>query len=284
MSNTASHQADRTPAGNRQEGDIEGGLSLGGDRVQLRIEEGVAEVRLVRAEKHNGLDLAMLEALNEALDVVVADPEARVVVLFGEGKSFCSGLDLKSVFSDFDAATAQITQRREGEAENWAQRAIHGWRSSPLPVIAALQGACFGAGFQLALAADVRIAAPNTQISALEIQYGLIPDLGLSQTLHGLVRDDVARELVYSGRVVEAEEAERLGLITSISENPRGAARMLANEIAAKSPDAIRAAKWLLGEGPKLPVAGGLALEEELQGQLLVSLGRLAALSEPAGS
>jgi enoyl-CoA hydratase/carnithine racemase len=284
MSNAANHQVDCNSAGTRQEGEIEGGLASGGDRVQLRIDEGVAEVRLARAEKHNGADLAMLEALNEALDVVTGDPEARVVILSGEGQSFCAGLDLKSVFSDFDAAAAQIVQRREREAENWAQRAIHGWRSSPLPVIAALHGACLGAGFQLALAADVRIAAPDTRMSALEIQYGLIPDLGLSQTLPGLVRDDVARELVYSGRIVEAEEAERLGLITYVSEDPRRAARMLAGEIAAKSPEAIRAAKWLLGEGPKLPVAGGLALEEELQGQLLVSLGRLAASSEPAGS
>lgn len=247
----------------------------------MAVADGVADVRLTRADKHNGLDFPMFEALNEAIDEVAVDSDAHVVVLSGEGPSFCAGLDFKS----FAAEPRDLLgmERVEGAPENFAQRAAHGWRSLEVPVIAALQGNALGGGLQLALAADVRIAAPDVRMSVMEIRYGLIPDMGLSQTLPRLVRDDVARELTYTGRLVEAEEALALGLVTRISEDPLADAKELAAVIAEKSPSAIRTAKRLLDEAPTTKRAEGLALEEELQRALLGSPEQLEAVAKAIG-
>jgi enoyl-CoA hydratase/carnithine racemase len=253
------------------------------ERVTIEVADGVADVRLTRAAKHNGLDWDMFVALNEAIDELRADSDARVVVLSGEGPSFCAGLDFKSFMSDPDKDLLGF-ERREGEPENFAQRASHGWRSLPVPVIAALHGNALGGGLQLALAADVRIAAADTRLSVMEIRYGLIPDMGLSRLLPGLVRDDVARELTYTGRVVDADEALELGLVTRIADDPRGEAMELAAEIADKSPSAIRSSKRLLGEAPHLDAAAGLALEEELQRALMGSQEQLEAVAKAMGA
>ena len=136
-------------------------------------------------------------------------------------------------------------------------------------MIAALTGACFGGGLQIALAADLRIAAADARLSVMESRYGLVPDMSLSQTIGRLVRDDVARELTYTARIVEAPEALELGLVTRIEAEPLAAARALAGEIAARSPDAVRRAKRIANETPKLSSADGLALEAALQRELL---------------
>ena len=158
---------------------------------------------------------------------------------------------------------------RPDSPANFAQRAAVGWRLLPVPVVAALQGACYGGGAQLALAADIRIAAPDTKLSIMEAKYGIIPDMGLSQVLPGLVRDDVARELVYTARIVEAEEAAELGLVTRISDSALEDARALAEQIAAQRPEAMRSAKRLIGDWHRMPREDGLALEEELQRALI---------------
>jgi len=232
------------------------------DRLAVEQADGVAEVRLSRGEKHNGLDLEMVEALHRALDQLSADDELRAVVIHGEGPSFCAGLDIKS-FAGEDPET--MLGRDGSNPANFAQRATYGWRQLPVPVIAALHGACFGGGAQLALAADIRFAAPDTRISIMEMRYGLIPDMGLSQLLPGLVRDDVARELIYTAREVPAAEAAELGLVTRVSDTALDDARALAAELASKPPWAIRAAKRWLAEMPRLSERDGLALEEELQ-------------------
>jgi enoyl-CoA hydratase/carnithine racemase len=253
------------------------------ERVTVEVSDGVAAVRLTRAEKHNGLDWDMFVALNEAIDEVRGDEDARVVVLSGDGPSFCAGLDFKSFMSEPDRDLLGF-DRREGEPENFAQRAAHGWRSLPVPVIAAVHGNALGGGLQLALAADIRIAAPDTRLSVMEIRYGLIPDMGLSRTLPPLVRDDVARELTYTGRLVEAEEALEMGLVTRLADDPRAEALELAAEIADKSPTAIRSAKRLIGEAPHLDTAAGLALEEELQRALMGSPEQLEAVAKALGA
>jgi enoyl-CoA hydratase/carnithine racemase len=145
-------------------------------------------------------------------------------------------------------------------------------------VIAAVRGACLGGGLQIALGADLRIAAPDARFSVMEIRYGLVPDMSLWQTLLRLVRDDIARELAYSGRIVEAAEALELGLVTRIEPEPLAAARELAAAIGARSPDAIRRAKRLANEVPKLSAADGLALEAKLQGELIGTPNQLAAV------
>jgi len=236
------------------------------ERVRIETDAGVAVVRMARADKHNGLDWRMFTALNEAIDSLGGVDDLRAVVLTGEGPSFCAGLDIAS-FVDGDGELG--LERAAGEIANRAQRVAYGWRQLAVPVIAALRGACFGGGLQIALAADLRIAEPDTRLSVMEIEYGLIPDMSISQTLLRLVRDDVARELVYSGRIVEATEAHELGLITRIEKDAPAAARELAAAIAARSPAAIRSAKRLLNESAELGAAEALALETELQRGLL---------------
>ena len=246
------------------------------DRVTVEVADGIADVRLTRADKHNGLDGAMFEALNEAIDEVGADDEARVVVLSGDGPSFCAGLDFKSftVGDGFDPDRGFSVG--DGEIANHAQRVAYGWRQLEVPVIAALRGAVLGGGLQIALAADIRFAAPDTQMSVMEVRYGLIPDMSISQTLPRLVRDDIARELTYTGRIVEAAEAAELGLVTRLAEDPVVEARSLATQIAAARPEAIRSAKRLLSEAPGLSAAEGLALEAQLQ-RALIGASELAA-------
>ena len=240
------------------------------ERVRIEIADGVADVRMVRAAKHNGLDGAMFESLSDAIDELSDDGELRAVVLSGEGPSFCAGLDIKSFA---DAGGPNLLDRPEGEVANLAQKVAYGWREKvPVPVIAALHGAVFGGGLQIALGADVRIAAPDARLSVMEIVHGLIPDMSLTQTLPRLVADDVARELVYTGRQVDAEEAQRLGLVTGVDDSPLEAAHDLASTIAERRPEAIRNAKRLLNEAPALDAGGALALESELQMELIAAL------------
>jgi enoyl-CoA hydratase/carnithine racemase len=245
-------------------------------RATVEVAEHVAEVVLRRPEKHNSLDRAMFDALAAAIDEVAATPAARAVVLRGDGPSFCSGLDFPS-FIAAGSGPEELLARRPGDPANLAQRVSHGWRRLAVPVIAAVHGACFGGGLQIALGADLRIGAPGARLSAMEIDYGLIPDMGLSQTLPRLVRDDRARELIYTGRIVAAPEAVELGLLTRLDEDAVAAARALAGEIAARSPDAVRAAKRLANEAFWAGPERGLALEEELQRTLLGSPNQMAA-------
>ena len=168
--------------------------------------------------------------------------------------------------------------KREGEIANDFQRVAYGWQSLPVPVIAALQGNVLGGGAQIALAADVRFAAPDLKFSILEIKWGLIPDMGLTQSLPRLVGADRAKELTWTGRKLGAEEAKELGLVTDVADDPLAAARALAAEIAGKSPDAIRRGKRLLDASWNAPAAEALALEEKLQRELLGSPNQVKAV------
>jgi enoyl-CoA hydratase/carnithine racemase len=248
------------------------------ERVRIEVADHVAEVRMVRGDKHNGLDSRMFAALNEAIDELRGQARVRAVVLFGDGPSFCAGLDFASFLAGDGDLAGDALGRPAGELANRAQRVAFGWRELPVPVIAGLRGACFGGGLQIALGADLRIAAPDARLSVMEIRYGLVPDMSLWQTLPRLVRDDVARELAYSGRTVEADEALALGLVTRVEADPLAAARALASEIAGRSPDAIRRIKRLANAAPKLPPADGLRLEEELQRELLGTPNQAAAV------
>lgn len=240
------------------------------ERVSVEVAAHVAEVRLTRADKHNALDFAMFEAIGEAIDGLSADPSVRAVVVHGEGKSFCSGLDFPSFLSEGRPIDAMLG-RREGEDANLAQRVAYGWQTLPAPVICAVHGNCIGGGAQIALGADVRIVAPAARISIREAHWGLIPDMGITRSLPRLVRFDVAKELVLTARILDGAEAVRIGLGTRLADDPLSEARALAAEIASRSPDATRRGKALLERGWDLPAAESLALEEELQRELLGS-------------
>ena len=202
---------------------------------------------MVRTDKHNALDWPMFLALDAATDELAERDDVRCVVLSGDGPSFCSGLDFPS-FMAGDIGVDEMIADVPGEVANIAQRVAYDWQRLPMPVIAAIQGNCLGGGAQIALGADIRISATELKLCVMEIKYGLIPDMGITQVLPALVSLDVAKEIVFTGRTIGAEEALDLGLVTRISEDPAGDARTLAAEIASKSPHAIRSGKRLLNE------------------------------------
>jgi enoyl-CoA hydratase/carnithine racemase len=235
------------------------------DRLQVTITDGVADVRLNRPEKMNALDPEMFSALADTADDLARDPALRCVVLSGEGRSFCAGLDFASFQGMSDRSgrdRAPVTMEPdEGRITHLGQQAVYGWTSLPVPVIAAVHGHALGGGIQLALGADIRIVAPDATLSVLEIRWGLIPDMTGTQSLINLVGLDVAKELTFTGRMVSGTEAAALGMCTRVADDPRAEALALAADIAAKSPDAVRAAKRLFNAAPKVSVAEGFAGE-----------------------
>jgi enoyl-CoA hydratase/carnithine racemase len=252
------------------------------DRVKVTISEGVADVRLVRADKMNALDAAMFEALVATAERLAGERGLRAVVLSGEGRAFCAGLDMgrfaamKEDGGVVGGEKRDLTLRTHGLA-NFPQSAVWGWRQLPVPVIAAIQGVAFGGGFQLALGADMRFLSPGARMSIMEIKWGLVPDMAGTPILAGLVRDDILRELTYTGRIFSAQEALSYGLATRICDDPLAAALEVAREIAGKSPQAIRAAKRLLNN---LSVDPGPALlaESVEQMKLMGSANQLEAV------
>jgi enoyl-CoA hydratase/carnithine racemase len=248
------------------------------ERVRIEVADHVAFVTLTRADKHNALDLKMFEAIIGAAGSVAEEPGVRAVVLHGEGPSFCSGLDIASLMSSGEGVNGVANPLRE-EAPNWFQRAAYDWIRVPVPVIAAIHGVCFGGGLQIALGADIRIATPDARMSVMEIRWGLIPDMSITRTLPRLVGIDVAKELTYTGREFSGADADSLGLVTRLADDPLAAARELAAEIASKSPDAIRGAKRLYDESWTASAQETLTLEATTQLELIGSPNQLAAVT-----
>jgi enoyl-CoA hydratase/carnithine racemase len=249
------------------------------DRVIVSVDGGVADVRLNRPEKLNALDTAMFQGLVETGRALAGNRSVRAVVLSGEGRVFSAGLD----FTGFQAMagersagsrparedTAARLFERGSSPANSAQLAAFVWQEVPVPVIAAVHGVAFGGGLQVALGADVRLVAPDARLSVMEVKWGLIPDMSGTQLLRNLARLDVVKELAFTGRVVSGAEAVALGLATRVADDPRAAALALAREIAARSPEAVRAAKRLLNASVQVSLAEGLKLEEETQRSLI---------------
>ena len=230
------------------------------DRVRIEITDGVADVRLVRADKMNALDNAMFDALIQAGERLKGEAGVRAVVLSGEGRAFCAGLDTSNFAAmasgerqggQSSSGGALVTRNRTPGGSNRAQHAVMVWREVPVPVIAAVHGVAFGGGFQLALAPDLRFVTPDVKLSVLEIKWGLVPDMAGIVLMRGLVRDDVARELTYSGRIFLGEEAVRIGMATKVMADPRAEALAFAKDVAGRNPHAIRAAKRLLNLAPE---------------------------------
>lgn len=253
------------------------------ERVKIRIEAQVADVVLNRADKMNAVDMKMFEALGNAAERIAADKTIRAVVLRGAGENFCAGIDL-NVFSDaeLDFGTALKTPVKPSAA-NLFQRAAYAWRELPIPVICAINGVAYGAGLQIALGADIRYASPTARLSIMESRWGIIPDMGISTTLRHLVRPDRVKELSWSARILDSAEAQKLGLITAVVDDPVGASRELAMDCAAKSPDAIRGIKALVNEAWQVSEADALALEARLQAGIIGARNQLEAVRAKLG-
>lgn len=221
------------------------------DRVRITIDDGGAEVRLARPDKRNALEMAMFAAIADAGERVRVMPGVRAVVLCGDGPSFCAGLDFAAIAS---LAGGRIPPGgaldgpgalQPGGLTNLGQQLGWVWEQVPVPVVCAVHGHALGGGLQIALGADIRVCHPDAQLSVREVFWGLVPDMSGTHTLSKLVRPDIARELTYTARLVSGAEALALGLVTRLSDSPIDDAHALARQIAANSPDAVRAAKAL---------------------------------------
>ena len=213
-------------------------------RVITTIENHIAHVRMARPEKMNAIDMAMFAGLVAAGEEIAQNSDVRAIVLSGDGRGFCAGIDV-SVLGGIGGTVQDITERTHADC-NIFQRAVMIWRDLKVPVIAAVHGVAYGGGFQIALGADIRIIHPAAKLSVMEINWGICPDMGGTYLMGKLAREDVVRELTYTGRIFLGEEANILGFATHLSEDPLVAAMALANEIASKSPPAIAACKALI--------------------------------------
>ena len=246
------------------------------ERVTISIDGGVADVRLNRPDKLNALDMAMFDGLVAAAERLAGEPGVRAVVLSGEGRGFCAGLDFASFLAmaspeDASSPTARLGAT-DGRITHWAQQSAWGWHELAVPVVAALHGPVLGGGLQIALAADVRIAHPDASLAVAEIRWGLVPDMTGTVTLSRLCGIDAAKELALTGRAIDGAEALRLGLVTRLADDPRAAALGLAGEIAGRSPDAVRGIKRLFNRAAGLDadqVAAQLAFERDEIGRVI---------------
>jgi enoyl-CoA hydratase/carnithine racemase len=243
------------------------------DLVTIDIVDGVADVRLNRTEKYNALSPEMFSAIIAAGESLASNDDLRAVVLSGNGRGFCAGLDMSSFQGMSERgeenSSASSLLAESDYPENHAQRPAFVWKRLPVPVIAAIHGVAYGGGCQIALGADIRIAAPDAKMSVMEIKWGLIPDMSITQTLRDLIPIDVTKELTFTGRVFSGSEAKDLGLVTQVAEDPHGRAMEMAREIAGKSPDAIRLGKHLFEQSWHADQETGLKMEASLQGRLI---------------
>ena len=236
------------------------------DRVTIAVTDGIADVRLNRADKMNAIDPAMFEGIAAAIERLAGMAEVRVVVLSGEGRAFSAGLDMASMAGG--GSGLSLDDRAYGDA-NLVQQVAWGWRTLPMPVIAAVHGVAFGGGFQIMSGADIRIAHPQARFAIRETYWGLVPDMAGIALWRTLARDDVLRELTYTAREFDGAEALRHGFVTRLDEDPRAAAMTMACEIAAKNPQAIRASKALYGIAADADAAAILRAESDAQGKVM---------------
>ena len=247
------------------------------DRIAITIEDHVAEVMLDRPDKLNALDLDTFHALDEAARSLADEASVRAVVLHGAGENFCAGLDLGVMQGEADIGAAML-QPVAGSPANLFQRAAYAWRELPMPVICALQGVTYGGGFQIAMGADLRYAAPATQFSVMESKWGLIPDMAISATLRNILPPDRVKELAWTARVFDVTEALHLGIVTAVVDDPLAAARQMAGDLRNRSPDAIRGIKRLVNSAWQCSEQEALVLEAQLQLGLLGTANQVEAV------
>jgi enoyl-CoA hydratase/carnithine racemase len=263
------------------------------DRVTTTLlDGGIADVRLNRPDKMNALDGAMFQGIVDAGEALKGNRAVRVVVLSGEGRGFCAGLD----FSSFQAMAGGGGGDGERPAEEPAAADVRGgimstgerithlgqqaawvWQELEVPVIAAIHGPALGGGIQIALGADLRIVAPDAKLSVLESRWGLIPDMTGTAMLPRLVGLEMAKDLTFTGRMVSGEEAVRIGLASRLADDPRAAALELAADLAGKSPEALRHGKRLLNLSGTRPIAEQFLDERETMASLIGSPNQVEA-------
>lgn len=212
--------------------------------LDIEYREDVAIVWLNRPQKKNAMSFQMMKELVQAAKILSKNRKIRAVILCGKEHTFCAGIDLADLGDKANRKYAfwQLIKPKQ----SIFQKAALIWQTLPVPVIAAIEGYCLGAGVQLMLGADIRIATPDCQIAILEGRWGIVPDMGLSVSARNIVADDVLRELVYTARTIDGLQAKQCGLLSHVNDSPLQAALNLAAEIATRSPDAVLAGKRVI--------------------------------------
>lgn len=259
-----------------------GPTSTRSDIVTVEREGEIAHVRLDRPDKLNSLTLDTLAALKLTAEGLAADRTVRGILLSGEGRSFCAGLDFATVGADPDGIARAFAADPETGA-NLFQEACWAWRRVPVPVVAAVHGHCLGGGLQLALAADFRFTTPDAEWSALEIKWGLIPDMSGIQSLSQQVGLDVAKRLAMTGELISGTQAHALGLATEVTDDPQAAGMALLRQIATRSPDAVAAVKRVFQDTWWSPDAVVFERERVEQEPLLTAANTAIAHRRAAG-
>jgi enoyl-CoA hydratase len=248
---------------------------MGSERIAVSRQSGVAHVEMVREDKFNAMDKAMFEAIGEAFRSLGADPSVRAVLLSGRGQHFTAGLDLQYAASQFPP-TNDPGRAAEGRLRHirWLQDCFTAAEEARPPVIAAIHGGCIGAGVDLATACDIRLAASGAFFQVAEVDVAITADLGTLQRLGHLIPDGLVRELAYTGRRMDSEEAARAGLVNRVlpdRDSLIAAGLELAAAIAAKSPLAVAGAKMSLN------YSRGRTVEEGLRHVALWNAGALVS-------
>ena len=253
------------------------------DRIELEIDQHIAIVRFNRPEKMNALDMPTFAALHEVQEQIAGNSDIRAVVLTAAGEHFCAGLDVQGVMADPSAVEKLLSKNETQDDEtkawpgNYVQQVVVGWQQLEVPVIAALNGYVFGGGFQIALGADFRITHPQSQLSVMEIRWGIIPDMGISVVGASVAAKDQLKLLAMTGKRISGEEAQQMGLSTQLATHPESVAIELARTIATNNPDAVKAVKNLFNT-EHASAADSLAQEEALQRTLLFSPNQIEAV------
>lgn len=235
--------------------------------ILMQRNEDVASITLNRADKKNALSFEMMDELIDAAKILKKQRDLRAVILQGAGQDFCSGLDLADLNNPKNMAFAAYQLMKPTPSK--FQQVCLLWRSLPVPVMAVIDGVCVGGGLQLALGADIRIATLQARFSVLEAKWGLVADMGISQTAAGVRRDQLM-ELAMTARMMDAEAALASGLITHMTDDPHAKATALIEEIKTRSPDAVLAAKRVMYASRRVDY---LALYQEKLWQMRLMLG-----------
>ncbi|MFD2180400.1 crotonase/enoyl-CoA hydratase family protein [Veronia pacifica] len=210
--------------------------------LQLNIENSVADVRLNRPEKFNAMNYELFCEIDSVQKYLKKQRDVRVVILSGAGNNFSSGIDIHSMM-DKTINFFKVGFKWLPWQANMAQRVCIGWQRMPIPVIAAIEGVCFGAAMNVALGCDMRYASPDAKLGIMEVRWGMVPDMAGMDSLRGLVSKDVALELIHTGMEIPAQQAKEIGLVTRVTVDPLAEARKMADKIAERSPDATAAIK-----------------------------------------
>lgn len=237
--------------------------------LHIEVKNKILIITLNRPQKKNAMSFTMMKELIDVAKHTSADIALRAVIIKGAENTFCAGIDLSDLNNSKNKAYSlwQLIK----PSQSLFQRVCLIWREMPMPVIAVLEGHCIGAGMQLALACDVRISHPECQLSIMETKWGLVADMGITQSAMGVVRADVLKELAMSARIIEATEAQRLGLVSHCSESPFTQALELAEEFAQRSPDAVLATKRIVNA---IYEQSALTIYKEKLWQVKLMLGR----------